>query len=609
MAKAVQTTGEVVDKQPKSIQAFLENVFLRNLGDQGPMALENLLCFCRKLAEKHWPASVVAASEGGSDGYGNQGGWNVRLFIVAELAVRSGLRNIPREVDTDGKHFGKTAQDWLKRAKLLVSAAAKLGLSIDQLADDWVAWTDFKQRISEFELAVAPRHIRSLLASPQFPDRFVVFEANQVCTDQAVMEQARSYLMRVCLLNEEQAGRLLDRIPMPRLRTFSKAVLQNLAENYKLWHKHVDMLEQQSQQSSAYPCSDIEQLRWDLLNKMRPWSHDWAEHSYSPEDAVDDALLYAMRTREDALNRYAYEGDFFYWLFSIAQNKLRAAWREKKKLAPLSDGEGPVATPCVDWRQLPKQMLDWRERFLLTKTFFKGNTARYAQFLFESMLMQSVQEEPKGQTDATLAAHLRLNTDWGKSASANMLPGVRRKLRQRFEALRFVLDEMPEGQVADKPDDASVLDAVARAHGLADKDVPTIRGLACLARASLGTGTLLDALFSRIMVDRTGKAGTALLAELDTQLQARKLADDDITAIQQRRSLGQQWLNYPGNQRRLKSLRGRATTDHQSFLVAPCWCLHVLRGRSVQQTIQDLNVSNTGQAYIQQTIMRQLDTE
>ena len=95
------------------------------------------------------------------------------------------------------------------------------------------------------------------------------------------------------------------------------------------------------------------------------------------------------------------------------------------------------------------------------------------------MLLDETRGDDDGGDDR-LAEYVEMRT--GERVNKSTLAGTRRKLRQRLEVLRYVRDRVPEGD-PDTPGDAAVLAHIKTKYGIAAEDIPTLRGLAGLARA------------------------------------------------------------------------------------------------------------------------------
>lgn len=587
MDKAQQRDRWKAGDPQMSLRQYLEKIAQKGDQERGVTLLAPFLADCRAFVEQQWPAS-------GSDGTALA---EARTLVLAAVALETGT--LSRAARRDTGHFPEAAKGWLRRAKLQELAAQELGLTLPDLTGNRDAWLGVRRLVDDFEVAMAPRRVCSLLHDQsQFADRFGAFCGARSLSDASVIAQARSWLLEIPGMTVDLTEHLLDRMPILRLRTYGRPTLANVAANCQAWQEQVEYLEHRPPRPPAQAEAALWALRQKLIQGVTRWAGGQTQSEYSAEDAVDDALLYAKVVQQDPLRRYAYEGDFLCWLFTIAQNQLRAAWQARSRAGRLPDDDSLVASAAYDWSQYPLLLVDWRERFLLAKTFFKGITTECAQVVWESMLTCAAWGDP--ETDATLAARVQSHTTPGRKVRASVVAGIRRKLRQRLRALQFVLDDVAERSAKDLPDDASVLAAVAGAYGLAQKDVPTIRCLACLARAAQGTGTLLDSIYARLIVDRPG--AMVFLEDWESMFQARDTLRMAMAPVRRRRQRGEAWMNQKANQDRLRRLRGQATAARKIFLVASCWCLQVLREQGDEQVVKVLNVSPAGTDYVREIL-------
>lgn len=173
------------------------------------------------------------------------------------------------------------------------------------------------------------------------------------------------------------------------------------------------------------------------------------------------------------------------------------------------------------------------------------------------------------------------------SIKSNSIPGIRRRIRQRLEVLRFILDDVPEGD-RDEAGDISVFKRVKGKWGLSEKDKPTLRHLAALARAACEENTLSWAIFARFLVDLSKPESEAREVVCQLLKNKNRLNADAKVKINSACSRAQE----PDHKKTLTGLRKETKAGKTGFLLSSCWYLTMLR--EMNEVDKVINILNTG---------------
>ncbi|ODS29814.1 MAG: hypothetical protein SCARUB_05086 [Candidatus Scalindua rubra] len=180
------------------------------------------------------------------------------------------------------------------------------------------------------------------------------------------------------------------------------------------------------------------------------------------------------------------------------------------------------------------------------------------------------------QTDEVFAKSIEKKI--GEVVKINTLVTTRRRLRQRLEVLHFILDVVPNNQ-KDEHGDSSILARIKNEWGLDEKDVPTLRHIAALARAAQGEGTLAWALFSRLLIDKS----ESKLDEVEKQISPLLECQKHI-----RINKAKTWMNDKKNKQILKHLKKEMNKKNIRFFSSPVWYLIVLREFTTDEVVKTL---------------------
>jgi DNA-directed RNA polymerase specialized sigma24 family protein len=413
----------------------------------------------------------------------------------------------------------------------------------------------------EFETAIAPRRLSALFRDrTTFESRLAAFLAGRQRTDAQEKHRARKAWGRLPGMTPPVLDRLAARVPLARLRTYGEKQLEEIGRHFLTWGPLLRLLEE-NDGPQAHGDPRLGRLLVDLRQDLaRFWRHNAAH--YDADDAVQDALLAALHALGDPGKGYTFEGDLPGWLFATAANRLRVTARRSWRQEDLS-AAGPLPAPEVESPAEVCQLLDrWRERYLLVESFFRPAVQSRVKAIWAAMLRWDE------EADVELAG--RIGSELGEPLPLATLAGTRRRLRQRLEVLRFVLDGDAPGE-PDEPGDRSALERVRQRWGLAPADVPTLRHLAALARAANGEPTLAWALVAHSLVD------LGLPPEEVRTACSRWLGKREACGADPRLEAALDWMRDPDHQRTLRELRQETKLQRVGFLVSPCWYLGVLR--------------------------------
>lgn len=215
----------------------------------------------------------------------------------------------------------------------------------------------------------------------------------------------------------------------------------------------------------------------------------------------------------------------------------------------------------------------------LVETFFRGSSRAKGRLIYRELRLRG-----KGVTQQQIAAIVSSKT--GEPTTREHVATTWRRFRQRTDVLHWVLDEQPSEELPDRAGDEDVFAYVDMRWGVAEKDRPTIRHLAALARAARSDQDpmLCWAVFARRVVNEHTAVVEACRA-IQEELHALGCSIDART--EQRLAKAGSWM---GRQREaLRQAANIAKTAQTGFLVSPCWYLVVLCGRSKSDVCRILN--------------------
>jgi len=407
-------------------------------------------------------------------------------------------------------------------------------------------------------------------------------------------------------------------LPPARLRTCPDNLLADIAVNFAEWHTLVQYLEIRAQfPQAADPRMEdalktcIEDVTDAVLANFK------GQENLRPliEEAVSQTVSDTLEHISDPCRGYQYEGGLTGWVTAGAKHLVLAMLPEIPLQEPDPDDDGrrapltqlparPAQVPAVEQRD---SAVSEQERYRIVLTYFKGDSYERAAGLVAIIQEYAaiIPDEPEAESPAEARPPAADNPDTeltpeAREQAANepdtepapddlqetagepgnsTEAGTRRRLRQRRAVLDYVREEVPGG-APDEPGDRSVLDWVAREHGIHPVDVSTIRGLANLIRAACADGILTWVYLARLFVDKAWAISRI-------QEEGRLLIDGWLGVHTGEREQMLRRLDAMGEQMRRSRSNGglarvlRATSCR--FLVAPCWYLKVDRGKTLDE--------------------------
>jgi hypothetical protein len=465
------------------------------------------------------------------------------------------------------------------------------GQHLEDVALDPHAFSRIRNQAEAFEMAVAPRRLAALLLDPaDLGARVAAFLEKLTLSDVDLERRARDVWSLVDGLASADLDRLLTKIPLSRLRTYTDRHLRTLAQQFMTWDPLLRFVEGRGLSGAEATAANAALA--DLLRRLasrlgRFWAGEMA--GFDAEDAVQEAVMRTLETAEDPYRGYSYEGDLFGWLFHTAHNQLKARMRVREfptLLGPSAHQEHAVASE-VEYAELLQQ---FQQRYLLVETFFRDPVRDRVKAIWKSMLRSDHETD-----DLELANWIERES--GLRVPVATLAGTRRRLRQRMGALTIVLDDT-SGWAIDAPGDVAVLDHIRSRWGLAAEDVPTVRHLAALGRAARCERSLAWVLLARLLIDLQKDFDEAWRA-VDPMLSR---GEQVSLEFDRRRNHARSWTQQPANMLELAELRKRTRNNRVGFLVSPCWCLAVLRGVSGPEVALALHPAQDEEQWIHEIV-------
>jgi DNA-directed RNA polymerase specialized sigma24 family protein len=456
------------------------------------------------------------------------------------------------------------------------------------LANDAGRFHEYAALAARFLDAIAPRSPATLLHQPkQLRERALWFSSLTDQPDSGVVERAELQLQDKLGYGESEARTLVWRLGVPRLRTIPPELLKTIAVNDRKWRPLVEVLTG-ARATSPELDAELQHLLGQLCSVVRRlWQ---TSDPGRIEDAVQDALAAAVESLRDPGRGYSFEGDFLAWLISAVLNRLRNhSRRPTGQPIPANLAARPTHSPETDVFPL---LEEWRARYLLVETFFKGESVRRVKAIFEWMLLHA-EEDVEEPDDSRLAQYIEMRT--GEEVNKVTLAGTRRRLRQRLEALRYMRDLVTRG-APDSQGDIALLAHITAKFGLAKPDVSTIRALGGLARACPSPRCLHWARLLRCLVIGREDSLADIRQEAEKQNPATGPARGRLSRALQR-------------QQQIHELRTWATAQHVVFLLAPCLCLVILYGRAGDEAVGYLKPGSSAEASGIQQMMSELARE
>lgn len=505
---------------------------------------------------------------------------NASSLLLAAIAAHPRCQRASDLLREDGPELDKDLRAAVPYLAVVFAACESRNLPVAQVLAEGVTAEELIEVAGSFIDAIAPRSPRSLVCMGKIlTSRVSHFLKVSDWTDEEVLDWAAVELQKMGHGADAAIRRVIRRVGVRRLRTMPVSVLETVSANERLWGPLVEML---SGETSTTPELDS-QLTKLMGNLARQLQAIWRSVDPSvAEDAAQDALTEAISLLRDPERGYSYQGDFLGWLVSMASNKLRSN-RRRRPVDQFADaGQEPRAPrsvlPMPDAERL---MAEWRERYLLVERFFQARTVPRVKAIWEWMLLNGQMAEEADEDLPELKAYVEART--GEEENPDTLNGTKRRLRVRLECLRYIRDRVCFDRAEDS--DSALVAHITLRHGLQTLDIPTIRGLAALARACQRPRHLCWARLAKLVTDASEGESTNPADVLD-EVKARDPGGDVISV---RVSIAlERALNSEDGSARLRTLRTGAVREKVGFLLAPCWCLAVFDERTGDDAVRCL---------------------
>ena len=472
--------------------------------------------------------------------------WIDRLTDILDALVRD--RREPL------RGLGKRLGSWLQGEIGLLKHPESLPTpgALEALGEDAEAFTR----------AIRPRrvHLLRVMDRGSFDARLRSFvERRHLSREELFADLDRRMAFGLPDLSAATRSRLLDELPIERLSTYPDDLLFVVAGHFEDWNDRVRGL------GGGMDASSPGDLRLDeFLNRITRIVRSRAYHRDSKDD-VEDALQAVLAELIEQAHQgeilYTYEGRFDGWLIRAAVTKLRSFSRREDHESP------PETVPGEAGRVLDsvERLRSFRDYFLLAESTFLNPQVRR---IWKELLLQALEASDLSsatdlglriaESDEVLAAKLGLGV-------AN-LRTIRRRIRQRMGAIRFVREVVPGRAAVDLHGDVSMLEWVKERWGCESGAESTLRLLAALARASTDESTLGWALYARALIE-TRVGNPTWRATAEEMIRASGRPDET------RMAEANNWHSETRRQQKLVALR-RPEREIRFFLT-PVWMLTV----------------------------------
>lgn len=568
--------------RPEPLSAYLDRILAALLPEEAkdagqmPQVRQRIMQRCREVLEE-WrpgndhPAQPLLANP------------DTAARIVTTLLIKEAEELAKPLVSISDGELTRRTRRALPRTILLARFSRLLGYSAQDVDAEAARFEEIWTLALHFETAVLPRLLRFMARrSAELSARTKVFFERRQLSEQVIRQQA-CRVWADCGRTQQEIDYLLERIPEPRLRTYTDDDLRSIAENCRRWCPLVRFLQDPGFRGQLPPrhqqqlSDNLQALLVRLQRAVRA-----RLRGTDVSDAVADALSLALTTAPDPIRGYAFEEDFWRWLFMRAVSHAHRQKRAKPSELVL---EAPLQPSVAEYLAVMER---YRGRFELVLTFFREDNHTLVRAIWEAML-----DEADRRTDQELAIRMLREKELDRLVPVATIGGNRRRIRQRMDAVGYPLDVEANEEQHEAGDGALLCYVESRRGALTCHDRPTIRHLAALGRVAVhdeagdrDSDGVRWARFARLVGDKNrslieaGEASGTFLP--NRQGPRRELAEQRLARAEQ--SIGPRREAARHCRRLLRDAR-------VGFLFSPCWYAFVLLERSPEQIIEILHLT------------------
>jgi len=278
--------------------------------------------------------STVAVQRMDSKDVAGAQGVGARLLNVCEGVLQE---NAPRLLTDEGKRewlelLAAVVLDGLEHSppellkdratpRLMGEIACRVDITLANADDDYERVRGIAK---DFTSAIAPRRLVNLLSydKQDFKLRLGAFIERRNWDEQTVRQHAENIIEPFFHDNSDGLmKRFNEKIPTERLRTYHDPLLRLVGRNFADWDPLLEFLEDRSKFSDQQE-QEYQKRKKSLENSLSRGQPD-AVMGVGAEDAIQDAVVVVLETRDNPRRGYTYESNFFAWLTLTSRNILK----------------------------------------------------------------------------------------------------------------------------------------------------------------------------------------------------------------------------------------------------------------------------------------------